>query len=398
MVEDCWSKLAVSIQLKNCSATRKSNEHTKFLLKNANWALESKAESFCFATVHCKCTFVCGWRSKKVDKEKWHLFKSNDAHLISVTKCKREYLRFAENLLRRLCGENWKISETWTKITFSANQWCPLLFVALLGWYCLVSKLVLVVGDCLWWCLLSWSHSYFQFAFSSTNPHDALPIFFFRCTAFLTYRFPSDCNDLLRVPTEEKNHGVLPIWINGVPTMACGQTKRRGRILFLLLRFAIVCLGCFAWGHLESKRLSGVQLRACRIFHVCDRQCGITPKQRFEIATHCTVSLTWLCRRLQWLVARAWRGEKPKRRFRVKKCSFADWAKTFARASVRPNLLVLLSLDLKTMKNEKGAENWVWNLIEWRLEGAMKLFVLFYSRRMKCNGCKIVDVRSWIEI
>ena len=51
MVEDCWSKLAVPIQLKNCSATRKSNEHTKFLLKNANWALESKAETFCFATV-----------------------------------------------------------------------------------------------------------------------------------------------------------------------------------------------------------------------------------------------------------------------------------------------------------------------------------------------------------
>ena len=51
MVEDCWSKLAVPIQLKNCSATRKSNEHTKFLLKNANRALESKAETFCFATV-----------------------------------------------------------------------------------------------------------------------------------------------------------------------------------------------------------------------------------------------------------------------------------------------------------------------------------------------------------
>ena len=51
MVEDCWSKFAVPIQLKNCSATRKSNEHTKFLLKNANWALESKAETFRFATV-----------------------------------------------------------------------------------------------------------------------------------------------------------------------------------------------------------------------------------------------------------------------------------------------------------------------------------------------------------
>ena len=53
MVEDCWSKLAVPIQLKNCSATRKSNEHSKFLLKNANWALESKAETFCSATVVC---------------------------------------------------------------------------------------------------------------------------------------------------------------------------------------------------------------------------------------------------------------------------------------------------------------------------------------------------------
>ena len=51
MVEDCWSKFAVPIQLKNCSATRKSNEHTKFLPKNANWALESKAETFRFATV-----------------------------------------------------------------------------------------------------------------------------------------------------------------------------------------------------------------------------------------------------------------------------------------------------------------------------------------------------------
>ena len=51
MVEDCWSKFAVPIQLKNCSATRKSNEHTKFLLKNASWALKSKAETFRFATV-----------------------------------------------------------------------------------------------------------------------------------------------------------------------------------------------------------------------------------------------------------------------------------------------------------------------------------------------------------
>ena len=51
MVEDCWSKFAVPIQLKNCSATRKSNEHTEFLLKNASWALKSKAETFRFATV-----------------------------------------------------------------------------------------------------------------------------------------------------------------------------------------------------------------------------------------------------------------------------------------------------------------------------------------------------------
>ena len=47
MVEDCWSKLSASIQLKNCSAMlRKSNEHTKFLLKNANWIL--KFESLIF--------------------------------------------------------------------------------------------------------------------------------------------------------------------------------------------------------------------------------------------------------------------------------------------------------------------------------------------------------------
>ena len=42
MVEDCWSKLSVSIQLKNGSPTRKSNEHTKFLFKNANWTLKFK--------------------------------------------------------------------------------------------------------------------------------------------------------------------------------------------------------------------------------------------------------------------------------------------------------------------------------------------------------------------
>ena len=33
--KDCWSKQSVSIQLKNCSAMRKSYEHTKFLPQNA---------------------------------------------------------------------------------------------------------------------------------------------------------------------------------------------------------------------------------------------------------------------------------------------------------------------------------------------------------------------------
>ena len=46
MVEDCWSKLSVSIQLKNCSAMRKPNEHTKFLFKNANWTLKFKSWIF----------------------------------------------------------------------------------------------------------------------------------------------------------------------------------------------------------------------------------------------------------------------------------------------------------------------------------------------------------------